>query len=209
MEMPETRRRGGKNKIEKEKEREGVRSEERGKGKEVVDSSPTSKSVRMAICGAEPEKEEEGGRHIGGSGSGEAVEGLVNLGKKANEPGSSAEETLADLLKKLSNSYQPKKKRTPKATTYGTARDNKKRKVAPSETSGIPLPRGRTTRSKLKQSEEELQRALEESKKKRVDKGKEKVVEPVEDVELDEMDLVHQSEKVAEVEVQTPKSKKS
>ncbi|XP_070056519.1 protein pxr1-like [Nicotiana tomentosiformis] len=163
----------------------------------------------MAICGAELEKEEEGGRHTRGSGSGKAVEGLVNIGKQADEPGLSAEETLADLLKKLSDSYQPKKKRTPKATTSGTARANKKRKAAPSEASDIPLPRGKTTRSKLKQSEEELQRALEESKKKIVDKGKEKVVEPAEDVELDEMDLVHQSEKVAEVEVQTPKPKKA
>ncbi|XP_070049968.1 uncharacterized protein [Nicotiana tomentosiformis] len=147
--------------------------------------------------------------HTGGSGSGEAAEGLVNLGKQADEPGLSVEETLADLLKKLSDSYQPKKKGTTKATTSGTAIANKKRKTAPSETSDISLPRGRTTRSKLKQSEKELQRALEESKKKRVDKGKEKVVEHVEAVELDEMDLVHQSEKVAEVEVQTPKPKKA
>jgi len=172
----------------------------------VVDSSPTSEFVRMAICRAEPEKEEEGGRHTGASESGEATEGLVNLGKQADKPGSSAEETLADLLKKLSDSYQPKKNITPKATTSGTARANKKWKVSPSETSDIPLPRGRTTRSKLKQSEKELQRALEESKKKRVDKGKEKVVEPV---ELDEMDLVDQSEKVAKVEVQTLKPKKA
>ncbi|XP_070057636.1 uncharacterized protein [Nicotiana tomentosiformis] len=134
VEMPETRRRDSKNKIEKEKEREGVRSEEKGKGKEGVDSSPTSESVRKAICGAEREKEKEGGRHTGGR---------------------------------------------------------------------------RTTRSKLKRSEEELQKALEKSKKKRVDKGKEKVVEPVEPVELDEMDLVHQSEEVEEVEVQTPKPKKA
>ncbi|XP_070035329.1 uncharacterized protein [Nicotiana tomentosiformis] len=172
----------------------------------VIDVEMPETRRRGVICGVEPEKEEEGVRHTGGSGSGEAAEGLINLGKQADEPGSSVEETLADLLKKLSESYQPKKKGTPKATTSGTARANKKRKATPSKTSDIPLPRGRTTISKLKQSDEELQRALEESKKKRVDKGKEKRVETV---ELDEMELVHQSEKVAEVEVQTPKPNKA
>ncbi|XP_019241360.1 PREDICTED: uncharacterized protein LOC109221339 [Nicotiana attenuata] len=210
LETPESKRRGGKNKREKEKKSEGVRSDERGKGKEVADSSPTSETDRMAICGAESEKVEESGKKTGGSGSGEAVEGLVNLGKHTDEPDSSVEETLADLLKKVGDNYNPKKKRTPKTKNPGTARANKKRKVAPSDTTEISLPRGRATRSKLKQSGEELQKALEESKKKKMDKGEKKVGEPVEAVDVDVMDLVHQGEKVtAEVEVQTPKPKKA
>ncbi|XP_019237340.1 PREDICTED: uncharacterized protein LOC109217535 [Nicotiana attenuata] len=145
-----------------------------------------------------------------GSRSGEAAKGLVNLGQKVDEPGSSVEETLADLLKKVGDSYNPKKKRTSKAKTPGIARSNKKMKAAPSVTIEIPPTRGRATRSQLKQNEEELQRALEESKKKRMDKGKKKVGEPVEAVDVDEMDLVHQDEDViAEVEVQTPKPKKA
>ncbi|XP_019248812.1 PREDICTED: uncharacterized protein LOC109228090 [Nicotiana attenuata] len=93
----------------------------------------------MSICGVESEKVEESGKKIGGSGSGEAAEGLVNL-----------------------------------------ARANKKRDAAPSNTTEISLPRGRATRSKLKQSKEELHKALEESEK-----------------------------VTAEVEVQTPKPKKA
>ncbi|XP_070013423.1 uncharacterized protein [Nicotiana sylvestris] len=112
----------------------------------------------MAICGAEPEKVVESSKKSGISGSGEAAEGLVNLSKHIDEPGSSVEETLADLLKKVGDSYNPKKKRTPK--TPGTARANKKRKAASSETTKTPLPKGRAMRSKLKQSEEELEKAM-------------------------------------------------
>nr|XP_009776111.1 PREDICTED: uncharacterized protein LOC104225933 [Nicotiana sylvestris] len=96
-ETSESRKRGGKNKKVKEKESEGVRSGERGMGKRVVDSSPTSDKGRMAICGAESNKVEE------------------------------------NLLKKVGDSYNPKKKRTSKAKTSGTARANKKRKAAPSD----------------------------------------------------------------------------
>ncbi|XP_070011815.1 uncharacterized protein [Nicotiana sylvestris] len=57
---------------------------------------------------------------------------------------------------KVGDSYNPKKKETPKTKTLGTARANKKRNVASSETTETHLPKGGATRSKLKQSEEEL-----------------------------------------------------
>nr|XP_016484122.1 PREDICTED: uncharacterized protein LOC107804704 [Nicotiana tabacum] len=136
---------------------------------------------------------EESVKKIGGSVSGEATEGLVKLGQN-----------------KVGDSYNPKKKRTSKAKTPGTARANKKRKVAPSDTVESPPSRGRTTRSQLKQNEVVLQRTLEENKKKKVDKGKKKVGEPSKAVDVDEMDLVHQDEDViAEVEVHTPKPRKA
>ncbi|XP_019245206.1 PREDICTED: uncharacterized protein LOC109225070 [Nicotiana attenuata] len=162
----------------------------------------------MAICGAEPEKAVESSKKIGGSGSREAGEGLVNLSIHTDEPGSSIEETLEDLLKKVGASYNPKKRRTPTPKASSTARTTKKRKAASPTTTDIPLPKRRATRSKLKQSEDELQKAMEESKKKIMDKGKAKVAEPVEAIDVDEMDPVHQGEHVT-VEVQTPKPKKT
>lgn len=44
----------------------------------------------------------------------------------------------------------------------------------------------------MKQSESDLQKALAESKKKRMDKGKGKVVESSEAVEVEQMEQVHQ-----------------
>nr|XP_009790633.1 PREDICTED: uncharacterized protein LOC104238058 [Nicotiana sylvestris] len=93
-----------------------------------------------------------------GSGSVEAAEGLVNLSSHTHELCSSIEETLEDLLKKVGASYNPKKRRTPIPTVPSTARTYKKRKAASSTTTDIPLPKGRATRSKLKQSEDELQK---------------------------------------------------
>ncbi|XP_019252626.1 PREDICTED: ena/VASP-like protein [Nicotiana attenuata] len=51
----------------------------------------------LAICGSG----EEGGMKSGGKWSGEAAEGLINLSEQPDEPGSSVEETLADMLRKL------------------------------------------------------------------------------------------------------------
>ncbi|XP_070028644.1 DEK domain-containing chromatin-associated protein 4-like [Nicotiana sylvestris] len=170
---------------------EGARGEERGTGKRVVDSSPTLDTWIMAVYGVESGTMKESVKKTRGSGSGEATEVLVKIGQNADEPGSSVEETLTNLLKK----------------TSGTARANKKRKAAPSDTVEIPPTRRRSTRSQLKQNEVDLQRALEESKMKKVEKGKKNVGEPV---DVDEMDLVHQDEDVnEEVEVQTPKPKKA
>nr|XP_016472967.1 PREDICTED: ABC transporter F family member 4-like [Nicotiana tabacum] len=91
----------------------------------------------------------------------------------------------------------------------GIARANKKRKAASFIPVKTPPARGRATRSQKKQSEAELEKALEESKRKVVTKGKKKVVEPVEAVEIEEIDLVLRDEnKAEEEEVATPKIKK-
>jgi len=124
--MPELRRRGGKNKHKKEKEREGANSDVRGTGVEVVDSSPTSEVIRPAICGAEGEIAGESGKNTGGSGSGEAAEGLVNLSSHVDEPCSPVKETLADLLRKVDASYNPKKRRTPTPKIPSTTKNIKK-----------------------------------------------------------------------------------
>ncbi|XP_070003528.1 uncharacterized protein [Nicotiana sylvestris] len=87
---------------------------------------------------------------------------------------------------------------------------NKKRKAASSIPVEIPPTRERATRSQKKQSEVELEKALEESKRKVVAKGKKKVVEPIEAIEIDEMDLVLRDEdETKEVEVVAPKYKKA
>ncbi|XP_019259335.1 PREDICTED: uncharacterized protein LOC109237476 [Nicotiana attenuata] len=139
----------------------------------------------------------ESGKKSGGSGSGEAVEGLVNLCSQADEPGSSVEETIPDLLKKVGASYDPKKRRTPTPNAPSTTKLSKKRKASSPTTAEIPLPKGRATRSMVKQSESELQKALAEVKKKRMDKGKAKVAEPSEAVDIEEMEQVHQEEHTA------------
>ncbi|XP_019252849.1 PREDICTED: uncharacterized protein LOC109231659 [Nicotiana attenuata] len=91
----------------------------------------------------------------------------------------------------------------------GTARANKKRKDVSSIPVETPPTRGRPTRSQKKQNEAELKKALEESKRKADAKGKKKVVEPIEAVEIDEMDLVLRDEvETEDVEVMTPKAKK-
>nr|XP_009620519.1 sister chromatid cohesion protein PDS5 homolog B-like [Nicotiana tomentosiformis] len=67
----------------------------------------------------------------------------------------------------------------------------------------------KVTRSKRKQGEVELERALEESKIKADAKGKKKVNEPVEAIEIAEMNQVlHDEDEAEEVEVVTPKAKK-
>ncbi|XP_070019683.1 uncharacterized protein [Nicotiana sylvestris] len=140
VELPGSRRSGGKKNTKKEKEIKGACGEERGNGKRVM----------SAICGVAQERVEESGKKSGGSGFGEAAEGLVNLSTQRDEPGSSTEDTLTDLLKK---------------------------------------------------------EALDESKKKRLAKGKGKVTESSEEVDVEEMEQVHQEE-VQPMEVQTPKPKK-
>ncbi|XP_070009455.1 uncharacterized protein [Nicotiana sylvestris] len=142
VEIPESRRRGGKNKSKKEKESKGMSSDMRGKGKEVADPSPTSEI------------------------------------SQADEPGSSINETLADLLKKVGASYDPKKRRTLTPKAPSSAKTTNKRKASSPTTVEISLPKGRATRSKLKQSVEELQKAMAESKKMRMDKGKAKTPKP-------------------------------
>nr|XP_009759801.1 PREDICTED: uncharacterized protein LOC104212277 [Nicotiana sylvestris] len=117
-------------------------------------------------------------RETRGSGSGEAAEGLVRLGKNVQASIPSEKEPFSDLLKKVSDSYNPKKKRSSGVKVPGTARENKKRKFVSSIPVETLLTKGRATRGQMKQSDAELEKALEESKKKVVAKGKKKVVEP-------------------------------
>ncbi|XP_070032525.1 uncharacterized protein [Nicotiana tomentosiformis] len=119
-------------------------------GKMKKEKKKKSKGVRSA--GEESAGIEESVKKTGGSGSGEATEGLVQLGKNVDEP----------------------------------------------------------RKSQKKKSEAELKKALEESKRKDAAKGKKKVSELVEAVEIDEIDLVLRDEdETAKVEVLTPKAKKA
>ncbi|XP_070015441.1 uncharacterized protein [Nicotiana sylvestris] len=208
VELPKLRRRGSKNKGEKENESKGTCSDVRGKGKGVVGSSPTSELIIPTICGVEHATVEESGKKSGGSGLVEAAKGLVNLSSQADEPGSSIEETLADLLRKVGANNDPKKRRTPTPKAPSTAKPSKKIKASSPTTAAIPLPKGRATRSRVKQSESELQKSLAESKKKRMDKGKGKVAESSEAVDVEEMEQVYQEEHTT-MEVQTPNPKKT
>ncbi|XP_070014923.1 uncharacterized protein [Nicotiana sylvestris] len=120
---------------------------------EGLGSSDSEKAQKSPFT----ETVEESGKKSWGSSYGEAAKGLVNQSSQGDEPGSSTEETLTDLLKK---------------------------------------------------SESDLQKALVERKKKRMNKGKGKVAESSEAVDVEDMEQVHQ-EKVTTMEVQTPKPKKT
>ncbi|XP_070009720.1 uncharacterized protein [Nicotiana sylvestris] len=94
-----------------------------------------------------------------------------------------------------------------------TFRENKKRRATSSIPVETPPRRERATRSQKKQSEAELEKALKESKRKAIAKGKKKVSEPIEAIEIEEMDPVLHDEEVAEevaeeVEIVTLKAKK-
>jgi len=97
-------------KMKREKKKsEGARSVGRGMGKGMVDSSPThvgltKESGVIVVWSRESDREEESVRKTEGSGSGEAAKGLVRLGKNAQEPVPSEQETLADLLKRVNSS---------------------------------------------------------------------------------------------------------
>nr|XP_016439545.1 PREDICTED: uncharacterized protein LOC107765418 [Nicotiana tabacum] len=178
---------------------------------EIISEVDTNLKNRFMLVGSiAGVKTTESGEVGGGSGSGEAAEGLVQLGKNRDKSISSEQETLADLLRRVIESYNPKKKGSSKAKTPSTASANKKSKAAPSVTIEIPPTRGRAIRSQLKQNEAELQKALGESRRKTVAKGKKKVDEHVKAIDIDEMDLVLRDEdETEEVEVLTPKAKKS
>ncbi|XP_019229740.1 PREDICTED: ena/VASP-like protein [Nicotiana attenuata] len=119
-----------------------------GKGKGVVDHSP--ELPVPVICGVAQETVDKSSKKSGGSGSGEATEGLVNLSSQGDEPGSSIEETLADFLKKVGASYDPKKRRTPTPKPPSAAKPSKKRKASSPTTTETTLPKGRATRSRVK-----------------------------------------------------------
>nr|XP_009761376.1 PREDICTED: coiled-coil domain-containing protein 86-like [Nicotiana sylvestris] len=182
---------------------EKLKGEGPGSSDSKKDQESPSKNVEL------PELRRSGGRRewpeVRGSGSGEAAEGLVHQSTQRDEPGLSTEETLADLLKKVGASYDLKKRRTLTPKAPSVPKLSKKRKASSPTITKISLPKGRATKSRVKQSESDLQRALAESKKKMLAKGK--VADSSEAVEVEEMEQVYQEE-VQIVEVQTPKPKK-
>ncbi|XP_070050843.1 uncharacterized protein [Nicotiana tomentosiformis] len=195
VETTESIKLGGKNKKKKEKGSEGAQGDVRGMGKGVAESLPTfagltEETGAMIVWSEESSREEERLREKGGSGSGEAVEGLVKLDKNVQEPVLSGQEPLEDLIKCVYNSYNPKRKKSSGVKIPKTAMANKKRKDASSIPVETPPTRGRATKSQKKQSEAELEKALEESKRKFAAKGKKKVVEPVKAVEIEKIYLV-------------------
>ncbi|XP_019235684.1 PREDICTED: protein ENL-like [Nicotiana attenuata] len=97
------------------------------------------KKEPLAICGGG----EEGVSKSGGSGSGEAAEGLINLSKQQDEPGSSDEESLANLLKKVGANYGLKKRKASSQKTPAASKPTKKSKQSPPKST----PRIRATRS--------------------------------------------------------------
>ncbi|XP_019241620.1 PREDICTED: uncharacterized protein LOC109221609 [Nicotiana attenuata] len=140
------------------------------------------KKEPLAICGGG----EKGVLKSGGSG--EAAEVLINLSKQQDEPGSSDEESLADLLKKVGASYDPKKRKASSQKTPAASKPTKKSKQSPPKST----PRIRATRSRVRESEVELKKALEESKKKRKEKGKAKIGESSEAVVEEEEEEMEQ-----------------
>nr|XP_009785529.1 PREDICTED: flocculation protein FLO11-like [Nicotiana sylvestris] len=151
------------------------------------DSNSNFESYNLLVKGKDLENVEESGKKLGGSGSGEATEGLVNLSSQGDEPGSSTEETLADLLKRVGASYDPKRRRFPTPKSSSAPKLSIKRKASSPTTTETSLPKGRATRSTVKRSESDLQKALAESKKKRIAKGKGKVAESSEAIDIEEM----------------------
>ncbi|XP_070014365.1 uncharacterized protein [Nicotiana sylvestris] len=147
----------------------------------------TTESRKMGVWSEESAGEEESLREKGGSRSGEATERSVGLGKNVQEPIPSVEETLEDQLKRVSNSYNPKRKKS----------------------SGVKISKGELQGVRRSRVRLNWKKSLEESKRKVVVKRKKKVVKLVEAVEIEETDLVLYDEEVAEeVEVVTPKAKK-
>ncbi|XP_070046489.1 uncharacterized protein [Nicotiana tomentosiformis] len=195
VETTDSEKIGGKDKKIKEKESDGAQSDVRGKGKGVVEYSLTPAELT----------EETGAMMLWSGGAAKEEENL----REERGSGMEMQEPLEDLLKRVSDSYNPKKKKSSGIKIPGTARANKKRKAASSIPVETPPTRGIDTRSQKNQSEVELEKALEESKRKADAKGKKKVSEPVEAVEIENMDLVLRDEdKAEEEEVATPNTKK-
>ncbi|XP_019261165.1 PREDICTED: titin-like [Nicotiana attenuata] len=164
---------------------------------ETVSFETEQETGEMVLWSEEPVDEEESWREERGSGSSDAsaAEGLVRLRKRFQEPVPSMKEPLEEFLKKVSDRYNPKKKKSSGDKIPQTTRAQKKRKVASSIPVEIPPKRGRATRK--------------ESKRKAAAKGKKKVSEPVDAIEIKEMDIVlHDEDEAEEVEVVTPKAMK-
>nr|XP_009795966.1 PREDICTED: uncharacterized protein LOC104242588 [Nicotiana sylvestris] len=74
-------------------------------------------------------------------------------------------------------SYDPKKRKASTQKAPTTSKSTKKSKMSSPKPTVPSVPKGRATRSRVRQSKAELQKALEESKKKKKEKGKAKSVE--------------------------------
>ncbi|XP_070020084.1 uncharacterized protein [Nicotiana sylvestris] len=96
------------------------------------------------------------GKKSGESGYGETAERLAHLSTQGDEPSSSTEETLVDLLKKVGASYDPKKRRTPTPKVPSAPKPSMKRKASSPTTTETFLPKGRARRSRVKQSREKV-----------------------------------------------------
>ncbi|XP_019257635.1 PREDICTED: uncharacterized protein LOC109235841 [Nicotiana attenuata] len=148
----------------------------------------------LAICGSG----EEGGMKSGGSGSGEAAEGLINLSEQPDEPGSSVEETLADMLKKVEASYDPKKCKASSQRIPVASKPTKKSKVSSAKSAApreVPTVKSKRTRSSAKKPFKSV--PVESSLAKRTRsaaKGKQVQVEEEEDEEWSEEDGEEESE---------------
>ncbi|XP_070003891.1 protein PXR1-like [Nicotiana sylvestris] len=185
--------------MKKEKESEGVQGDIRGKGKEeVVESSPTHVGLTeeiwtMVLRNEEVVDEEESWREEGGTGFGDAAGDTIQLFRVKGTTEGTAEGTGVKVP--------------------GTARALNKRKATSSIPVETPPMRGRAIRSQRKQSEAKLERALEENKRKVATKGKKKVNEQVEAIEVEEIDLdLHEEDEAEELlqrlQDMTPKAKK-
>ncbi|XP_070015707.1 intracellular protein transport protein USO1-like [Nicotiana sylvestris] len=187
---------GRKEKKRKRKESEGIEVDVRGKEEErlVGSTSPThiglNDKIWAMVLWSEKSVDEEEIVEVGGSGSGDttATKGLVRLRKRFQELVPSRKEPLHDLLQKVSDSYNPKKKKSEIV-------------IIPEKAMGV-------WRQK-KQSEANLKKSLAESTKKVVVKGKKKIGETSEETQIEEMDLVlHDEDETEELDVVTPSAKK-
>ncbi|XP_070015682.1 uncharacterized protein [Nicotiana sylvestris] len=124
-----------------------------GEGVESSRRGCKKKEKVLVICGGV----KESGNKSGGSSFGEAAE--------------------ADILKKVGASYDPKKCKASLQKAPTASKPIKKSKMSSPKPIVPSVPKGRATRSRVKQSEAELLKALEESRKKKKEKGKAKVVE--------------------------------
>ncbi|XP_070029616.1 uncharacterized protein [Nicotiana sylvestris] len=185
----------------------------KGSQAQISSSSSDSKSYQSATEGEGPgssdsEKTQESPFKEISSENLESRFTQVGYVKDVEVPGSQRSgDTLADLLERVGASYDPKKCRTPTTKAPNVPKPSKKRMASSPTPIASSLPRGIAKRSRVKLSEVDLQRALKENKKKKMDKGKGKIAEPSEAIEEEEMELVHK-ERATSVEVPTPKPKK-
>nr|XP_016432934.1 PREDICTED: uncharacterized protein DDB_G0284459-like [Nicotiana tabacum] len=128
-------------------------------------------------------------------------------GTEGNGHGSSDSEKTQESPSEVGASYDPKKCKATTPKSSNVPKPSKKRKASSPTHTASSVPSGRATKSRVKQSETELQKAFKEGRKKKKDKGKGKVAKSSKVVEEEEMELVHQVRGTT-VEVPTPKPNK-